>query len=130
MDKLKYKFWTWPENPETFLIEAVRSPMYTVAEDGTISYEGLGPLCRIITGKGVFHGVDATGNFNALAVIMATGTVGDLVHPKWGTIKAYLTGLKMEEESRENCIVYSFTFREADENGMIPALPDYEDNMG
>lgn len=124
MDKLKYKFWTWPENPETFRIEAVMQPMYTIADDGTISYEGLGPLCRIITGSGVFRGADAKEDFNALAVIMATGTVGDLVHPVWGTIQAYLTGLKMEEESRENCIVYSFTFREADESGKIPALPD------
>lgn len=124
MDKLKYKFWTWPENPETFLIEAVRQPMYTVADDSSISYEGLGPLCRIITGKGVFRGADAVTSFNALAVIMATGTVGDLVHPVWGTISAYLTGLKMGEESRENYIPYSFTFREADESGMIPVLPE------
>ena len=59
MDKLKYKFWTWPENPETFLIDAVREPMYTIAEDGTISYQGLGPLCRIISGRGVFQGEEA-----------------------------------------------------------------------
>lgn len=124
MDKLKYKFWTWPENPETFLIDAVMEPMYTVEEDGTIQYQGLGPLCRIITGSGVFHGADASEDFNALAVIMATGTAGDLVHPVWGTISAYLTGLKMEEGSRENYIVYSFTFREADESGTIPKLPD------
>lgn len=126
MDKLKYKFWTWPENPETFLIEAVRQPLYTVAEDGTISYEGLGPLCRVITGRGVFRGSDAVTSFNALAVIMATGTVGELVHPVWGTFSAYLTGLKMEEESRENYIPYSFTFREADESGMIPVLPEVD----
>lgn len=127
MDKLKYKFWTWPENPEIFLIDAVMEPMYTVEDDGTIQYQGLGPLCRVITGSGVFHGADASEDFNALAVIMATGTAGDLVHPVWGTISAYLTGLKMEEGSRENYIAYSFTFREADESGTIPKLPDQEE---
>lgn len=126
MDKLKYKFWTWPENPETFLIDAVMEPMYTIADDGTITYQGLGPLCRTITGRGVFHGADANNHFNALAVIMATGTVGDLVHPVWGTISAYLIGLRMEEESRDEYIVYSFTFREADESGKIPPLPEYQ----
>lgn len=129
MDKLKYKFWTWPENPETFLIDAVREPMYSIAEDGTISYLGLGPLCRIISGSGVFQGEDANNNFNALSVLLANGTVGELVHPTWGTIKAYFTGLKMEEDSREEYIVYSFTFREADESGTIPPLPEYEENQ-
>ena len=129
MNKLTYKFWTWPENPETFLIDAVREPLYTIADDGTISYLGLGPLCRTISGKGVFQGADANNHFNALAVIMANGTVGELIHPTWGTIKAYFTELKMEEDSREEYIVYSFAFREADESGMIPPLPEYEENQ-
>lgn len=124
MNKMKYKVWTWPENPETFRIEAVREPLYTIAGDGTISYQGLGPMCRIFSGKGVFQGVDAVDDFNALAVMMANGTVGDLVHPVWGTMKAYLTELTMEEESREDYIVYTFAFREADEDGGIPKLPD------
>ena len=127
MEKLKYKVWTWPENPETFQIQAVREPQYTVAEDGTVTYQGLGPLCRVISGSGVFHGPEAVSSFNALAVIMANGTVGELVHPQWGTIKAYFTGLNLEQDSRENYIAYSFSFREADEKGVIPPLPDYEE---
>ena len=123
MDKLKFRTFTWPENPETFHIQAVMEPEYTINGDGTIEYTGMGPLCRIITGKGVFQGARAVENFNALSVIMATSKAGDLIHPVWGTIYAYLTGLTMEQESREDCIVYTFTFREADESGMIPALP-------
>lgn len=126
MDKLKFRYWTWPENPETFLIDAVMEPLYTIADDGTISYQGLGPLCRVITGKGVFHGPDANNAFNALSVMMAGGKDGDLIHPVWGTIKAYLVGLKMEEGSRDEYIAYSFTFRECDESGMIPPLPEYQ----
>lgn len=127
MDKLKYKVWTWPENPETFQIQAVREPQYTVAEDGTVTYQGLGPLCRVISGRGVFQGPEAVSHFNALSVIMANGTVGELVHPQWGTIQAYFTGLILEQDSRENYIAYSFSFREADEKGVIPPLPDYEE---
>lgn len=129
MDKLKYKVWTWPENPETFHIDAVREPMYSIAEDGTISYLGLGPLCRTISGSGVFQGEEANNHFNALSVLLANGTVGELIHPTWGTIQAYFTGLKMEEDSREEYIVYSFTFREADESGKIPPLPEFEENQ-
>jgi hypothetical protein len=39
MEKMKFKFWTWPENPETFHIQALAEPMYTLHEDGTISIE-------------------------------------------------------------------------------------------
>ena len=124
MDKMKYRTFTFPENPETFGIEAVMEPEYAVAEDGTISYTGMGPLCRIISGSGVFQGADAQQNFNALSVIMATAKVGELVHPVWGTMQACLTELVMKQESRENFVAYSFVFREADESGEIPRLPE------
>lgn len=126
MSKLTFRMFEFPENPETFQIKAARAPQYSVADDGTISYEGLGPLCRVISGSGVFYGADAQQDFNALAVLMATGSVGNLVHPVWGTISAYLTGLEMEQDSREDYVKYSFTFREADESGMIPRLPESE----
>lgn len=124
MEKMKFRMFTFPENPETFSIAASRTPEYTIADDGTVTYEGLGPLCRVITGSGVFHGEDAVDDLNALAVIMAAGSVGELVHPVWGSIQACLTGLELDQESREDYVAYKFTFREADESGMIPRLPD------
>lgn len=127
MDKLKFRMFTWPENPETFQIRAFREPQYTQNGDGTLNFEGLASLCRVITGSGVFCGADAVDDFNALAVIMATGTLGELVHPVWGTINAYFTGLNLEQESREDYVVYSFEFREANEDGTIPPLPDTND---
>lgn len=123
MDRMKYKAFTWPENPETFEIHAVRVPQYTVNDLGDYDYTGLGPMCRIISGSGVFRGTYAYQNFNALQVMMANGVAGDLVHPLWGTISAFLTELEMKSESRPNYVEYSFGFREADESGMIPALP-------
>ena len=123
MDLMKYKIFTWPDNPETFHMEAVREPKYTVDELGDYNYTGLGPMCRIITGTGVFRGENAYNHFNTLLVLMANGVAGDLIHPIWGTISAFLIELKMEQDSREGFVTYSFTFREADEDGSIPALP-------
>ena len=95
-----------------------------INSDGTVSYERLAPMCRVISGDGVFCGVDAVDDFNALAVLLATGTMGELVHPVWGTMRAYFTELKLDEESRPDFVRYSFVFREANEDGSIPALPD------
>lgn len=122
MEKLTYKGWSWPQNPEQFLIDAVREPEYSTAEDGTKTYEGLSPLCRTISGKGVFSGAGAAASYKALAAFLETDTAGALVHPVWGTINACLLELKMEAESRENWVVYSFVFREADTEGSIPVL--------
>ena len=127
MEKLKFRMFTWPENPEHFSIAAIREPRYIVNADGSLTYQELGPLCRVISGRGVFCGTDAVDDFNALAVIMATGTLGELVHPVWGTMNAYFTELTLEQESREDYVVYSFVFREANEDGSIPALPDTEE---
>ena len=122
MEKLKFKGWSWPENPETFLMEAVREPGYSKAEDGTVTYDGLGALCRTITGKGIFQGPSAAASFRALLNALESGEPGPLIHPVWGTINACLTELKMEEGSGEHCISYSYAFREVDEKGGIPAL--------
>ena len=124
MEAMKYKVFVWPENPETFEISVIRSPQYTISELGDYKYAGLGPLCRVIRGSGVFRGEYAYENFNALQVLMANGVAGELVHPIWGTMSAFLTGLEMKSESRKGYVEYSFTFREADESGSIPALPE------
>ena len=121
---MQYKGFTWMELPESLRIRAVRSPEYVIDEDGKYNYTGLSPLCRIISGEGVFRGKYAYEYFNALQVLLATGTAGDLVHSTWGTISAFLTEVEMAEDSREGYVAYSFVFREADESGLIPVLPE------
>ena len=123
MNGMKFKEFVWLENPESFHIQASRTPEYTIDDEGNYDYKGLGPMCRIISGTGVFQGDFAYENFNSLQVLMASGSAGDLIHPIWGTIRAYLTQLQMQSQSREGYVEYSFTFREADESGVIPALP-------
>ena len=124
MTKMKFMMFTWKQNPEHFSIEAYCLPEYAVNDDGRYEYVGLGPMCRVISGRGVFCGKDANQQFNALAVIMAARRSGELVMPVWGTTQACLTELKMEQESRPEYIVYSFTFRETDDVGSIPRLPE------
>lgn len=124
LDKMKFRMFQWQENPEQFKIESTCLPKYSVDTDGSYTFEGLEPLCRVISGKGVFCGPEAVQQFNALAVIMATKTEGELYHPVWGTTTAYLTELTLEQESRPEYIVYSFVFRETDESGCIPRLPE------
>lgn len=128
MDKMKFRMFRWPDNPEEFGIYMVCQPQYQINDFGQYDYTGMGPLCRVYTGSGVFFGPDAVEWFNALQVLMATRAPGELYHPVWGTSEAvYLTELQMAQESRPDHIKYSFTFREADEKGGIPRLPKYED---
>lgn len=123
MSNMKYRMFLWPENPERFGIRAVVEPEYVENDVGGYDYTGMGPMCRIFTGGGVFCGPEAAEMFNALAVLLATRTGGELYHPIWGTTTAYLTELTMSQDSRPDYVEYSFTFRETDENGSIPRLP-------
>lgn len=124
---MKFRMFLWPENPEHFGIHAVVEPEYVRNDLGGYDYTGMSPMSRVFTGSGVFLGPEAVEMFNALAVIMSTRTGGELYHPVWGSTTACLTELKMSQESREDYIEYSFTFRETDEKGMIPWLPNQQE---
>ncbi|MBR7179236.1 MAG: DNA circularization N-terminal domain-containing protein [Oscillospiraceae bacterium] len=126
-NNMKFRMFQWPVNPERFGIRSVCEPEYKIDSDGDFAYTGIGPMCRVFTGGGVFCGDDAVEMFNALAVIMATRTGGELYHPVWGTATAVLTELQMTQESRPDYIEYAFTFRETDESGTIPRLPQHEE---
>lgn len=123
MEKMKFENFIWPQNPEVFQVDAEMEPLYTIAPDGSIHYDGLGPLCRVIRGSGIFQGRNAAEYFNTLSVYMAAKLFGKLIHPIWGTFQVYLVELKMKQISREDYIEYAFTFREADPKGVIPMLP-------
>lgn len=129
--KMKFRMFRWPENPEQFGIYMVCQPEYQINDIGQYEYLGMGPMCRVYTGSGVFCGADAVEWYNALQVLMATRDRGELYHPVWGTsANVYMTELKMTQRSRPDYIEYSFTFREASENGSIPRLPEKEEDQG
>ena len=124
MATMKFKTFTWMELPELLKIRGVRAPEYEIDENGKYSYTGLGPMCRVISGSGVFRGQYAYEYFNALQVLLAAGTAGDLEHSTWGKISCFLTEVEMGQDCREDYLEYSFEFREADESGVIPLLPE------
>ena len=128
MATMRFKSFTWMNLPEKLKIRVVRAPEYQVDEDGKYNYLGLGPLCRCISGEGVFMGASAHSQFHALQVMLAAGTAGELEHSIWGKITCFLTDLEMEQDAREEYVAYSFQFREADASGMIPALPEEKKN--
>lgn len=120
MQKMTYRGWAWPENPEKMEQTYLREPVYVQNEQKVWIFSGMGPLKRTIRGEGSFYGSNAYSDFKALALLFANNTVGELIHPVWGTVKAYFTELEMIMEPRENEVSYRFTFREADENDAIP----------
>ncbi len=118
MEKLCYKTFVFPNNPHTYREECTREPRYERV-DGVDTFQGMGPLQRVITGEGRMFGENAFGNFQELVRLMEESTPGNLIHPVWGTRYGYLTGLDMTQEPRENCVDYRFQFRQADGDGVI-----------
>ena len=119
MEKLKYKSFTWPENPQQYRVESRRDMMSHVDEAGMQQFDGLGPWKRIITGNGSFLGPEAYNAFKILQELTMNREAGLLVHPVWGTVSAFLTELVLEQEPRTDYVAYSFVFREADTEGKL-----------
>ncbi len=120
MDKLVYKTFTWPQNPERYQQNYVREPEYTKNTSGDTVFSGMGVMKRTFTGSGCFTGSTAYAKFLELAEVFADAASGSLVHPIWGTYKCYFTELELTQEPRSDYVAYRFTFREADSSDAIP----------
>lgn len=119
MMALKYKTYTWPNDPHTYREVLSREPLYTT-QNGTSTYSKMGATHRIITGSGVFYGEEAYDHFLELLEIADDNTPGELHHPIWGKRHCYLTKLELIQEPRENFVSYSFEFTQARSDGTIP----------
>lgn len=113
MANMCFGSFTWPNDPEKYEEKCTREPVYTEDGDGNKVLSGVGPVKRTVTGSGAFFGATAYANFNALLALMDRGEAANLIHPVWGTRKAFLTELVSLMELRENFVAYSFTFQEA-----------------
>lgn len=120
MDKLKFKTFAWPTNPEVYHEDFVRDALYAKTDDGDSVFSGMGPMKRVITGSGAFFGTDAYTNFNALATLFADANKGVLIHPVCGNRTVYFTKLQMSQSPKADYVAYSFEFTEADADGAIP----------
>lgn len=113
MDKLKFKNFIWPRNPETYKTHYTRDLVYNEVSEGYFQLKSLGDLKRVITGNGVFSGETAFEDFKRLEALCAETSAGWLIHPVWGKTAAFLVELEMIQEPRENYVAYSFQFLEA-----------------
>lgn len=120
MNKLIYKEYTWPQNPDHYEQVYVREPVYTKNEVGETVFSGMGPQKLTITGSGSFFGDAAYEKFRMLVDVFKEPSPGTLIHLVWGQIRCYFTKLQLTEEPRPNYVAYKFEFREADEDGAIP----------
>ena len=119
MEKMSFKTFVWPRNPNTYREEYIREPHF-FTKDGVTYYNGMGGMQRIISGTGTFFGETAYTDFQRLAELFELQEAGNLEHPLWGIRYCYFTGLELIQEPRENCVSYKFQFTGALTNGEVP----------
>ena len=120
MDKLIYKSFTWPQNPDHYQQVYTREPVYEKNEAGETAFSGMGPKKLVITGSGAFFGSGAYNQFKTLIAVFTQPEAGALIHPQWGSLNCRFTLLQLTEEPRSDYVAYKFEFQEADSNGVIP----------
>ena len=126
LSSMRYKNYTWPHNPETFVVEYRRQmAAYKVPLGGCV-LQDLGVNCRILRGEGEFAGPGAYEEFKALAAVFQEPGAGVLTHPVWRTDRAYFVSLSVTEEPRPDYVRYSFAFWE-DDSGYDGGLTENND---
>lgn len=129
MTSMQFKTFVWPRNPETYREELQRTPLYQQTADGTVQFQGLGPLRRTITGAGAFTGPQAYPQFKALRALLDETTAGLLTHPVWPGGQVFFTELKLTQGAQPEYVAYEFTFQAADKGGGIPRALGAQDGL-
>lgn len=129
LSSMRYKNYTWPHNPETFVMEYRRQVAAHKVPMGGCVLQDLGVNCRILRGEGEFAGPGAYEEFKALAAVFRSSGPGMLVHPVWRTDRAYFVSLSVTEEPRPDYVRYSFAFWE-DDSGYDGGLTESDDGRG
>ena len=89
LSSMRYKNYTWPHNPETFVVEYRRQMAAHKIP--------LGGNCRILRGEGEVAGPGAYEEFKALAAVFQEPGAGMLTHPGGRTDRAYFVALSETE---------------------------------
>lgn len=114
LSSMRFKDYTWPHNPERFVMEYRRQVAALKVPMGGCVLQDLGVSCRILRGEGELVGAGAYEEFKRLAAVFQEGGAGVLVHPVWRTERAYFVSLSVTEEPRPDYVRYSFVFWEDD----------------
>lgn len=122
LSAMKYKGFTWPNNPRVFeAVNSRRIVTHKLPFSGFITQD-MGKDCRVFSGEGEFTGEDAYLNFRRLSELFSQGGDGVLTHPVWQAVTAYFTKLTLREEPRENYVRYSFEFTECPDQTAAEAV--------
>lgn len=116
---LNFKGKAWPAEVEEYREVNTREPLY-ITEEGIPEFRTMSYLRRVISGSGSFLGAKAYEQYRQLEEWMEEISAGELFHPDLGLRNCYFTGLRLEADSREDYVHYSFEFLQADENGDVP----------
>lgn len=84
LSSMRYKNYTWPHNPETFVVEYRRQMAAHKVPFGGCVLQDLGVNCRILRGEGEFAGPGAYEEFKALAASEETHGAGRVYTVKRG----------------------------------------------
>lgn len=109
---MRYKNYTWPYNPRTYLIEYQRNIAVHRVPYGRYCLQEMGLTRRVLRGEGEFMGPGAYDEFKKLATVFYSTGPGLLVHPVWQTTSAYFVGLSLKQEPLEDFVRYTFEFWE------------------
>ena len=109
---MRFKDYTWPHNPETYIVEYRRQVAAHKVPFGRYVMQDLGVTYRVLQGEGTFAGDDAYEQFQKLAAVFEEGGAGLLVHPIWQPARAYFVTLRLTEKPLPDYVRYAFTFWE------------------
>lgn len=112
MLKMRYKGFTWPNNPKTYTISCERQTAVHKIPMGGFVVQDLGQTSTVLRGEGEFYGAGAYETYRSLLAAFSSGGAGVLVHPVWQCGAAWFTRLHLTQEPREDYVAYSFEFCE------------------
>lgn len=110
---MRYKNYTWPNNPEVYSIRFERSVAARKVPFGRYLLQDLGLTRRVMKGEGAFYGKTAYEEFKKLAAVFYDEGPGVLVHPVWQAANVYFVDLSLAQEPKKDYVRYTFTFWES-----------------
>lgn len=111
---MKFKTFTWPNDPRTCRLQAQRATSLHKYPGGSYRLEDLGVKGRVLTGEGEFFGNMAYSYMDQLIRVYEEPGEGVLIHPLILLRKMMFTELEILEEPRAWYVAYRFTFTECD----------------
>ncbi len=122
MQAMRYKEFTWPNNPARYTLSCERLTAVHKMPMGSYCVQDLGRSRTVLRGAGEFFGAGAYARFRALVEVFAQDGAGALRHPVWQCAAAYFTRLELTQEPRSDYVAYSFEFCDAGTEAAAPQI--------